>query len=112
VRDAALRALRWLADHWRLVAVALVAVVGAVLGLVVGQRREPGAVAAQVRSLRAGRAAADEAARAGTERAVEALEEAHRETIASFDEGQAKRLRALRRDPRALGAWLERLGKG
>lgn len=93
---------------------AVFAVLAATLLCVLGRKRGISPIEAaknEIRAIDAGRVAAANAAKLGTEQARAAVEEAHKQTIAALDERQKARARELESDPASLARFLVRVGR-
>jgi len=112
--STARRAAAWLVAHWYLPAVALLGLLAFFAGrrrLSSGTRRTPIAdVRREIEVIKAGSKAKIAESERGTSNAIEEVEALNVVTIRKLDEGQARKRDKLRRDPRALSRYLERLG--
>jgi hypothetical protein len=97
---------------WVIAAIASVLAVALLWAL--GRRRGLSPIEAarnEIRAIDAGRAAAANAAKLGTEQARAAVEEAHKATIDALDDRQKAEAHVLQSDPAALARYLTRIGR-
>jgi hypothetical protein len=105
------KVLRWLAQHWYLPLVAIAAVLGSLVTLVLTDRRPESPrdrLDAELEAIKAGERAQTQAALTSVEDAVRRAEEEHADAIQAMDHRQFARAERLRGNPRALSRHLVR----
>lgn len=105
--------MSWLKNNWRLIAVAVGALLSFALGgfAVRALRRPDKVIRRELEAARAGTEASARVVEVGAEKAAHALIEQHKVVVENFDDTQRAKLRALERDPAAMARWLTRLSQ-
>lgn len=107
-----MKALRWLADHWYIPVIMVVAAVTILIGMKRPKDAMLDLVKRELDAINAKREVREMQIQLGAEAAKQHVNDTYREQLESLDERGKARAEALEKDPAALAKMLEKLSRG